>query len=215
MRLTTAKQLSIALASLLPVATYPENADDNARARFWADTEQAEELLADGCSRDEGDHERLLHLAGAVRAVRKWVQWNDDQAPSARTEFDRIASEADAALAQFDRCPLSLHTHYQTQIERDGEPFDVIALTTCDEQTYVASGRPGEILAYVPAESLVGIELASRLAKAAGAPVYGDGLQVGNALRAAKALIEALADGKSRTQADMYDVLSNFEGLTL
>ncbi|MGH8463102.1 MAG: hypothetical protein ACRER5_03080 [Pseudomonas sp.] len=215
MRVTTTQLLSNALANLLQVAMYPDNACDNERGEFWATTTQAEDLVKFSGATTEEDHERLLELAGTVRNLRKWTVWNDDRVESERQEIERVAALADAALAQFDLCPLTLHAHYATQIERDGESFNVLALSTYDEKTYEHTGRPGELLAFVPSDSVCGFELAARITKAASMPLYGNGQQVGDALRSAKALIEALVAGETRSEGDMRDVLANFEGLLL
>ncbi len=204
-RRALATQLSVALQGLLDVAGVRDDIPHIDAIRFEEARDAAGEVLTVLAATNDPTIEHLLGLAGALRGLA-------ERCSTCVTGMDAQQATA-VALAAFDRTSLPLYGHFETGIMVAEEEFLAVGLTTADEETYNATGHKGDLLAYLPCEGVVAQELVHRITR--GAEPEQDAQKVGCALRASKALIQALLAGEHRSEADLHDTLANFDGLVV
>lgn len=204
-RLAIATHLATALQGLLTVAAVRDDIQPQDALHFEAARDAAGEVLMTVALTNDPTIEHVLGLAGALRGL-------SERCNTCVTGMEPLRAAA-VALAAFDRTPLPLYGHFQTGITVAEEEFVTVGVTTEDEASYEQTGHKGELFAYLPCEPVVAHEIVHRIAR--GEVPAPDADQTERALCASKALIEALLAGEKRSEGDLRDTLSNFEGLAL
>lgn len=200
---TAAVRLFAALSLLQDVAQPANDLGPREAAEFEAAKDAADEVLLTAATTGESSAWQALSVAGALRELVKVTR-------NTNTNVSRALSEAKEALDEFDRLALPLHAHFETEIQFAEEPFEAIGITSRGVEHYEATGDKGDLLGFLLVERPMANEIMRRLTRGAALDQ-----QVECALRASKALIEALLSDDHRSEADLRDTLANFEGLAL